>query len=182
MLHGNLHNQSAWLPLAAFLHSNKYLGPIFTVNLPSYDVTDTDRAIIEHKLNEIKQLYVEKNMFDVNITLIGHSRGAGLAYNRFFYPESFVLENTQNTYESYDISEENAPVDVATPVTVNKVILMGCSNNNLSQYPGCFFISARHDILAPPLENTQDTVVDTGHLGVIANPEALERCYEILTM
>lgn len=69
LIHGNYHNQSAWLPLAKYLHDTSYPGPIFTVNLPSGPITDRDYEIINHKCAEIRRLT------EIPIAMIGHSRG-----------------------------------------------------------------------------------------------------------
>lgn len=154
LLHGNLHNQSAWLPLAEFLYHKKYQGPVFTVNLPSLEITEADYEIINNKVYEIMDLYARQNEFDVKITVIGHSRGALLADD--YYEKSLII---------------------------NKAIIMGnpgmASSYDHKSY-GRFFISGRKDILCKVSDDTRGTLVDAGHLGLIANQEALEECYNIL--
>lgn len=166
LLHGNLHNQSAWLPLAALLHSRQYSGPVFTVNLSQNAITLKDREIVDSKFREIKLLYEEQGKTEVKFNLIGHSRGALFAYKRRFFPESLP--------KSRNIIEE--------AVGFNNVILIGHESQPGYNYENnhCFFINGRHDVLQLPEQNTQEFIVNSGHIGVLADPDALDECCRIL--
>jgi hypothetical protein len=75
LIHGNYHNQTAWLSLAKKLRSS-LLGPVYTLNLPSGPVTERDFALVEKKIKAIKAQYKK----DIKIHLIGHSRGGFVAF------------------------------------------------------------------------------------------------------
>lgn len=174
LLHGNLHNQSAWLPLAEYLHGKKYPGPVFTINLPSHQITVRDKIIIEDKLDEIKDLYKSKNYPYRKVTLIGHSRGACLAFERLFYRKS-----DKNSYE-FSYLEKND--------SINKVILMGKSSEDFTElnlleakkHNACFFINGRYDPSLSSPEGSEGLLVNSGHLGLLLHPEVLEYCYKNL--
>lgn len=78
LLHGNYHNQSAWLKLAHALQK-VYQGPLYTVNLHNGNLTEKDRPLIEAKIEEIKKQYKAYGKEDIEIDIIGHSRGATVA-------------------------------------------------------------------------------------------------------
>lgn len=75
LIHGNYHNQSAWLPLAKVLQQS-YKAPVFTINLNHGYLTEKDRPLLEKKLEEIKALYRAHGVEDVVVDYVGHSRGA----------------------------------------------------------------------------------------------------------
>lgn len=79
LIHGNYHNQSAWLNLAKKLKESD-LGPVYTVNLPSGKVTHKDFEIIERKLEQIKFQYQQKGISNIKVDIVGHSRGSSLAH------------------------------------------------------------------------------------------------------
>lgn len=78
LLHGNYHDQSAWLSLAKSLKRHN-LGPVYTVNLPNGSLSDLDFEILRKKIQEIKRQYTRFNNNGIKIDLIGHSRGGTLA-------------------------------------------------------------------------------------------------------
>lgn len=91
LLHGNMHNQSAWLSLAKVLqHSDG--GPIYTVNLNNGPLTEDDRLIIYAKIEEIKRHYAEHGIDDVKIDIGGHSRGARMAFYSALTPNSWKID------------------------------------------------------------------------------------------
>ncbi len=74
-LHGNCHSPSAFTSIAAALQKDPdYRPAVFTVSLRG----EEDTHIINEKMAEIRKLFGE----DVEIDLIGHSRGAFLAEDR----------------------------------------------------------------------------------------------------
>ncbi len=79
LLHGNFHNQSAWIMMAKALQKADG-APIFTVNLYSGDFNAKDRPIIEAKIEVIKQLYRKMGIDNIEIDIMGHSRGATMAF------------------------------------------------------------------------------------------------------
>jgi hypothetical protein len=166
-LHGNYHNQSAWLPLAKYLYNKKYPGPIFTLNLPAGSITQQDTKLINEKIESIKTCYRESNGNEnsLKINLIGHSRGAHLV-----------------AYRNYYRFEENS---------INKTILIGFSPSTTlvefhkktpPTYP-TYYINGRYDALLffnTLPKDTDGHLVNTGHLGLLSHPETLEQCYSTL--
>ncbi len=80
LIHGNYHNQSAWLDFAKKLAATNFgLGPIYTINLPSGEITNNDYDCLDEKINSIKGQYCHYGYGDTKIDIVGHSRGAYLA-------------------------------------------------------------------------------------------------------
>lgn len=79
LIHGNYHNQSAWISLAKKMKSCG-LGPVYTVNLPNGVITYRDYEIIQKKIDEIKNHYQQFGIDNIKINVIGHSRGGCLAH------------------------------------------------------------------------------------------------------
>ena len=74
-LHGKNGTQGTFLGAGEFFQKNG-IGPLFTVNLSDGELTEKDREIIDEKILEIKRLYGRD---DIQIDLIGYSRGAEMA-------------------------------------------------------------------------------------------------------
>ncbi len=75
LVHGNIHNQSAWLSLAKEL---KVLNrAVYTINLPAGKITKKDHDLVNQKIAEIQLQFLNP---DLKIDLIGHSRGALMAF------------------------------------------------------------------------------------------------------
>ena len=70
-LHGKNGNQGMFLKMGEYFERNK-LGPLFTVNLCSGELTEKNRKIVDQKIVEIQALYGR----DVKIDLLGYSLGA----------------------------------------------------------------------------------------------------------
>jgi len=114
LIHGNYHNQSAWIDLAKkmnYLNPNP-LGPIYTVNLPNGSITDKDYEIIHEKFLEIEAQYEKHSKNDVKIDLIGHSRGGALAqriapwiYLKNHYQKIDKIINIGNVLNQKDIND-----------------------------------------------------------------------------
>jgi hypothetical protein len=79
LLHGNWHNQSAWLSFAESAAKSGF-GSLYTVNLPSGSLSEQDIAIVNDKIAEIKAQYKLHKRDDIKVHLVGHSRGARIAY------------------------------------------------------------------------------------------------------
>lgn len=79
LLHGNQSTQGAWLSLAKQLQQ-QYPGPVFTINLHNGHHNPGDKMLLEAKFDRIKGLYAERGIQNCTLHVIGHSRGASLAY------------------------------------------------------------------------------------------------------
>ena len=78
LLHGDHHNPSAFFGLSRYLKKQNGVGPLFTLSLPSGEVTEKDLCRVREKLTVIRGLYENKGLpFVFNI--VGHSRGAEVA-------------------------------------------------------------------------------------------------------
>lgn len=80
-LHGQFHNQSGALPLAKQLQ-HASIGPVFTINL-KYNEKHPEKheRLLQERIAEIKQLYEEGGRKNLDLILIGHSRGGIEALN-----------------------------------------------------------------------------------------------------
>jgi hypothetical protein len=160
LIHGNYCNQGVWFPLAEYFHKKGYPGPIFTVNLPAGEITDRDCEIIEQKLMAILDCYGTETASSIPIHVIGHSRGATLTDH---------LERHYHKYQRL--------------LSVNKKIVLGSYHSSSDQQ--LIIIRARDDILVeytPPTGplGTNLTIDTTGHTGLVAHPETIKYCFNLL--
>jgi len=155
LMHANAHNQSGWMSLGKRLLASD-LGPVYTVNLPNGDITHVDDGIIERKIEQIKQQFLDCGVQNIKIDLIGHSRGGEVAYR----------------------------TACKHPEDIGKVIMMGyvlklsefkkiekADPDLLSQI---YEISATHDIFEPGptlLRQENQRVVESGHVGLLFSTE-----------
>lgn len=156
LIHGNLHNQSAWLSLAKKLKNN-YLGPVYTVNLPSGRITHKDFEIIQRKIEQIKEQYKQ----DIKINIVGHSRGGNIARH-------LALTKT----------------NIGKVITLGAAFTQDEINALDPQFRHRIFdITGSHDILVTnpsllPLQN-QATIL-TGHLGLLYSSKVHKHVIEWL--
>lgn len=151
LLHGWLHNQSAWLPLAAYLKQHQYQGAVFTVNLPDdpRQASSKDIEIIQQKLEEIQALYPSMT----TCYIAGHSRGTEVI-KAFMTPLHSTLKFPQTHFKiisldgCYNCSEQNSDL------LVLEAFRLRCSHTgilrNLTALESChtFF-----DTVTPPIES-----------------------------
>lgn len=166
LLHGDQHNQSAFIPLLAYLYRHQYTNPIFTVNLPSVKDEKVRHEVLDKKLAAIDALYQKEGVMPrlgephVRSCIIGHSWGAD---------EAVLLE-------------ERDP-------TERPLILIGALKHSKRPTPQVYINAASDVILNLPSE-VMDHVkpvgevihIHTGHLGLLSHPEVLNKCYEVLTL
>lgn len=164
LLHGNYHNQSAWLSLAKILQKNN-IGPVFTVNLHNGPVTEKDQWIVDEKVNSIKQQYYHLGRKDVRIHLVGHSRGALLAFLYSLDQDNNKKNVIQNWRE--DIGRI---IRMGHPTTIEeKQILATPLLNSL------FDIVATRDKIVTresSLSDEQKFIINCGHLELLYSKQA----------
>ena len=164
LLHGDQHNQSAFIPMLAYLYQKKYAGPIFTVNIPSVEDQAIRHKAIDNKLRDIDNLYRKQgvvkrdNEDHIRCIIIGHSWGADEAVN---------LEERDTT--------------------PRQLILIGACKHSKREQPQVY-INAKMDLVLNLLPDEKDDVIpkgeiiniNSGHLGLISHPITLKKCHEIL--
>ncbi len=171
-IHGNLHNQTAWLSLAKSMQSIG-LGPLYTINVPSGEITTKDYEILEMKIKEIKAAY-KKN---IKIHFISHSRGGWLAVSK-------TWSNIGPGVERYWSPRSS---------DIGKVITMGFSLGKQSiqmveKYDphfkdSLFEIAGTYDVLwtdASVLPASNQYSIDVGHVGLLNSLEAHQTIIDIL--
>ncbi len=169
LIHGNYHNQSAWLGLAKKLQQVKELGPVYTINLPNGDITKKDFEIFVEKFAEIAEQYSKFNIDLDNVDVVGHSRGGALVQ---IMTHHMPLEGIWNTWTK-------------TPLFLGKVIKIGAladqgEINDLRQRAPDFAdnmyeVTGKYDILVSGqsfYDADHHKEVSTGHLGLLNSPEA----------
>lgn len=174
LIHGNYHNQSAWLSLSKKLKYQN-LGPVFTVNLPNGALCDKDFEITHKKINEIKELYNKLGMEDIKIDLIGHSRGGivSTCLSTGMYVESLSPNNHKEGRDWGSLKD-----------TIGKVITIGNATHengmnffkkfNPEYLVRRYEIIGKYDILTTNpslLDQGHQITVETGHLGLLYSPE-----------
>ena len=175
LIHGNYHNQSAWIPLAKELQKNN-LGPIYTVNLPSGKITQKDIEIIEKKIEQIKMQYKQHNIDDIKIDLVGHSRGSTLAQMRTWW----MYEDKGNEYTlRWKLHNDiRKIITLGTVVEYHDYVKSGDSNCNDRIHE----ITGQYDILAKDARSAfkKKKIINAGHLGLLYSQKTHSQIVEWL--
>lgn len=165
LIHGNYHNQSAWLDLAKELQLQN-IGPVYTVNVPNREITEVDYEIVQKKIDEIKEQYKNHNS-DIKINLIGHSRGAYLAHQFSWWNKYYDGKFFWNRSE-----------DIGKVIKIGQVLKQKEIDTIQKWYPDfkdrVYEITGKYDFLYSPQSFLQDThkkEIDMGHLGLIYSPD-----------
>lgn len=165
LLHGDKHNQSAFLPMLTYFYKQSYDGPIFTVNIPSVHDTKLRHHMIDKKIASIDALYKQQGVVPrpgephLRTLIIGHSWGAD---------EAVELEDRDTT--------------------PRPLVLLGALKHSKRDTPQVYINAVTDVVLNLPFE-IMDSIkpvgeiihVDTGHLGLLSHPDSLKKCYEVVT-
>lgn len=176
LLHGNYHNQSAFLFLAKKI-LKKNLGPVFTINLHSGSLTEEDRLLIEEKILEIQREYARYRK-KPTIDLVGHSRGAEMAFCIGMAKENWNIDQGKINIDT----EKNAK-----NFAIGKVIRLGLSTSPTfrkkiaKEYLKTIYeVDAAFDMICKKEErssqfHTHRYVASCGHLGLLQDKHVLEK-------
>jgi hypothetical protein len=165
LLHGNFHDQTAWLSFAKKLKESS-LGPVYSVNFPSGKCTDKDYEILNKKVREIKAQYKQLGVDNIQINLVGHSRGGHLAYCY-----SWIRNEGEKAYW-----EKNK--DIGKVIKIGSVLVqedLDCIEKiDSTSKDRLYEIRGEYDILDDKksvLPSDNQRTVATGHLGLLYSPE-----------
>lgn len=161
LIHGNYHNQSAWLNFAKILKRTR-LGPVYTVNLPSGPVTGQDFAIINNKVNMIKTQYEEQGIAKIKIDVVGHSRGGFIAY-------CLAWKRDDPTWQFQD--NIGRVIKIGSVLNQEELLHISQVDQDMSRL---YEIIGEHDILTIEkslLPSSQHKIVNTGHLELLYSPD-----------
>lgn len=176
LIHGNYHNQAAWLPLAQkLLDAN--LGPVYSVNLSGGPIKQADIDIINTKIAYIQKQY-QKFGKKAEIDIVGHSRGGQLAFwmgfKDFFEKGGRIFFNSKRKRAEIkkiiSIGSQRSKKDVSCAILAN-------SKHHLYE------ITAKHDLVHPEpshLGRHSHYSVDTGHLGLLYSSKVHEKVIQWL--
>lgn len=152
LIHGNLLDQSSWLPLTDRLNKEK-LGPIFTVNLPSGHITNKDIQLLENKIAHIQGVYRLSGFTPRPIDIIGHSRGGELAKR---------------------IALSGSPIRKV--IKLGSVLTQSEAQSLKQDHPHfqshVFELLGKYDIFTPKTSYIQHQTIDTGHMGLLYSRKA----------
>jgi len=169
LIHGNYHNQSAWLSLTHKLKKENF-GPVYTVNLPGGCVTEADDNIIKNKIEHIQSQYAKLNRPDVKINLIGHSRGGYMAHRCAY---KITIEGKVYFRHSAELKKEIGKV-ISIGTVVDEYDINNCQRSDPDFNKRYFEITGDNDILAREsslLSDTQKKAIPVGHLELIYNQD-----------
>lgn len=174
LIHGNLHNQTAWIELSKKLQRTD-LGPVFTVDLPSGEVTEKDCDIVDKKIQEIKSLYEKRGISGINVDLVGHSRGCYIAHRRAY-------TDNQNGNRIWSLKPDMGKVIlIGTPLDSTEIDqIKGIDPNYLNriyEITGQFDVLVREKSLLPANNHLE---LKTGHLGLLYSSAMHRRVIEVL--
>lgn len=170
LLHGNNDNQSAWISFAKKVNqvAMGQLGPLYTVNLPSGNITQKDFRIINQKLSEIKAQYQSQGVNLNFVDIVGHSRGGELI--------SDILQANLNNSYHFDLNIRKAVIMGA----VLRPDITETARRNLSGFGQRIYeINGRYDIIEVSLSSSlpanQRLELDIGHLELTFSDEAQQQ-------
>lgn len=170
LIHGFLHNQSAWLSLAKRL-SESDLGPVYTVNLPHDEINGKHLQIVSEKIDHIKSQYHMHQVTDVKIVIIGHSRGGKVAMKLAWNSDEFK----DRRYAQY-------AKDIAYVIKLGSVLheleRALYSQNDPSFHNSHFELMGRYDLIERKLSlcpETHQAVIDAGHLSLLYSEQSQEQ-------
>ena len=169
LIHGNFHNQSAWIALAKSLTQSN-LGPIYTVNLNPGPLTEADREVINAKIAEIRSQY-DVHGAKVVIDIIGHSRGSEMA---------FLTALEDNCWQISSGFKKITSEKVSFKPEIGRVIRVGTPTDDEEKnalprdlLDRIYEIDASNDsfvLQKSQVKKTNRILVDTGHLGLLFSP------------
>jgi pimeloyl-ACP methyl ester carboxylesterase len=143
LVHGFLHNRSAWLYLQRRLKSCGRVGPVFTVNLghPFHSIEEYT-AILQKRVEQIKGLMNLMDLMDgssspLELNLVGHSMGGLVSLN-------YAAECDGN--KGVSIAKV---VTIASPLQGSKLAILAkvWSAAGAEMVPGSPFLKALHEKL-----------------------------------
>lgn len=165
LIHGNHHNPSAWVEFS----KGALNAALFTVHLPSGPITEVDVRLIEEKIEEI-----QKKVGDVPIDLVGHSRGAIVAFlaalqkGCFEFTEKGEIEFARHLFFKGEVSRL---IGIAHPYSPNLLAALDPADQKK-----VFEIVAERDVLVldqSHLPSHQKFHSKAGHVGVLYDKEAI---------
>lgn len=180
LVHGNYHNQSAWISLAKKLRLSN-LGPVYTVSLPNGSITLKDYEIIQSKIDEIKAQYKQYNVnnieHDIKINIIGHSRGGYLAHRMAW--TTLRADGKQYWGSSNDIGKVIKIGSVLDQEEISHI-----QNQDPDFRDRVYEITGQYDILETDKSLCEDSHMDTvnsGHLGLLYSSQTHQRIIQWLS-
>lgn len=176
LIHGNYHNESAWISLAKKLKSSN-LGPVYTVRLPNGDVTDKDFEILNKKTEQIKAQYKKFNVNNIKINLVGHSRGGFLAGRMAW--TALKGDGKRHWARSEDIGKVVTIGSVLDQEEINAIQGQDANfGNRICEITGKYDVLITDQSLLPV--NCKE-VIDSGHLGLLYSDRTHRRVIQALS-
>ncbi len=181
LLHGNYHNQSAWLAFAKHMQGES-MGPLYTVNLASGAYSRDDKTVINDKIEQIKKQYTQLGRNDVKINLIGHSRGAVMAFYMSLPTNTWNIDATGNfvmiSKPKNWRDDIGLTIRLAHPTTeYEKKLILPPMQNSL------YDITAKEDTLITTqsaLSPSHQFNYDCGHLSLLYLPAVHQQLLELI--
>ena len=173
LLHGDLHNQSAWLSLAKKLQTAD-VGAVYTLNLPHHLLTNRDFELINAKIETIKSQYAHQGRTDVKINLVGHSRGAKIAYYLGIDPKAWKIKKGKLILTGQPVAlreDIGTIIKLGYPTSEWEVQHFGILKN-------VYDITGNRDMIVKhpsALPQDHQMIVNAGHLGVLYDDQVQEQ-------
>jgi len=172
LLHGNFHNQSAWIFFAKKLKGAN-LGPVYTLNLPSGSFSEEDRKRVNEKIAEIQGQYKKWGKENIQIDLVGHSRGAALARYMALAQDSWHFDKGGTFSFLHDRALKREEI--------GKVICIGCPAPAWHSVDYIYEITGEWDVFEQdPALLPRQFKTNAGHLGLLYSPPAQAKVIEWL--
>lgn len=178
LLHGVLHNSTAWHGLSDDLHAQG-VGPLFAIN---YSGLEDGLSELEKTLETIRSQYSAWGVDDVTVNLVGHSMGGIVA-------AEFMRRSPDKVRRVITIGSRLKPTGAFKLAYLRSRTaidhIYAWVEHNRSTLP-LYNIAAKHDWLVPPdaalagCATRQTVVAGTSHLSLLYAPETTERIASLL--
>lgn len=172
LLHGDLHDQTAWLNFAQKCKEFD-LGPLYTMNLPhrTTPIEETN-GLIETKITEIRAQYQSHGNHDIKIHLVGHSRGGERVCNYAWTESGNILLFGKKDHIGKVISIGR---------TAPKTVLEKIKAHDPDYHHRFLEITGHYDILHSDTSFLPNQARNwTGHLGLIYSEETFDHIHRFL--
>lgn len=129
LVHGKWHNQGVWVSFAKYAKHQGNQHPLYTINLGSHLQDDEAFALLDAKIEEIKQQYKKQGKEDVQVHLVGYSAGAklcgayGLGANAYGELDQLITEYREKVAEE-PLSQEKE-ITFSARASIGKMIFLG---------------------------------------------------------
>ena len=182
LLHGKGGNEGQMRELARYINNSQKLGPVFTLNLNSGEMTMEDTPLVEDKLDSIRKLYSEHGK-SMKFDIVGYSRGAEYAHYIALKKDSWEIRNGFCYYKQGAIDSWRE--EFGKMIRIGSVLLETEKTAlNPSMLSAIYEVTGEDDILMPQrslMEKEHQFHIKSGHVGLMQSDQCFEWVVKVLS-